>query len=463
MCGLRDHQQELREPLPCTHTGLWLDRFLRQSQNKQSEQNDAHSSSASAKQDHLSLASKKIRQPFGYKSWFDKRSEFFHQLSDTTVVEAEVLGRMIVGLGADSVWENNISLHHTWGVPMIPGSALKGLSASYAHRFLSDENWRRRTKQELGRESHNTLFGTTDEQGLVIFHDAVWKPTAKGVSGLELDVLTVHHQKYYQDGNTSAPPADWDSPIPVSFLSCQGSFLFALTGPKPWRDAAFNILEKALMEVGIGAKTSSGYGRMELKICLSDKQKNFISLEKSIQQFNYDGASKPGSKNQLSNKLEELVLLKNDLAPSLLLAFFEGAFNQSKFVRKGLCKSLSNIIEQWSHEQQKSELLELYKKVFEDPQLSTARAKVQTRQEEVDWEGLAKTFIENISDEYSTLAEALSAVETKYLREIFREKPSNKKMRPFQQAVSVLIRDMFPEQNESQLQNDIKKYIKNIF
>jgi CRISPR-associated protein Cmr6 len=75
-----------------------------------------------------------------------------------------------------------------------------------------------------------------------------------------LDVITVHHPEYYRGENL--PPADWDNPNPVPFLSATGSYLVALHGPESWVEAAFKILQLALAEEGIGAKTSSGYGRM---------------------------------------------------------------------------------------------------------------------------------------------------------------------------------------------------------
>jgi CRISPR-associated protein Cmr6 len=81
--------------------------------------------------------------------------------------------------------------------------------------------------------------------------------------------MTVHHQKYYMDDNV--PPADWDDPIPVPFISATGKYLIALAASdmeesnrKGWFSAIFDLLELALKEEGVGAKTSSGYGRMTL-------------------------------------------------------------------------------------------------------------------------------------------------------------------------------------------------------
>lgn len=43
-------------------------------------------------------------------------------------------GRMIIGLGGENVLETGLTLNHTYGTPMIPGTALKGLAAHYCHK-----------------------------------------------------------------------------------------------------------------------------------------------------------------------------------------------------------------------------------------------------------------------------------------------------------------------------------------
>src|SRR6266702_2303534 len=40
--------------------------------------------------------------------------------------------RMVVGLGGETVLETDLTLHHLYGIPYIPGSALKGLTRAYA-------------------------------------------------------------------------------------------------------------------------------------------------------------------------------------------------------------------------------------------------------------------------------------------------------------------------------------------
>ena len=79
------------------------------------------------------------------------------------------------------------------------------------------------------------------------------------------DVITVHHPNYYQKKDIL--PSYWESPTPIPFLSATGAYLIALAAPnlehgELWVEKTFEILEHALKEMGIGAKTSSGYGRM---------------------------------------------------------------------------------------------------------------------------------------------------------------------------------------------------------
>jgi CRISPR-associated protein Cmr6 len=159
------------------------------------------------------------------------------------------------------VLETSICLHRTYGIPYIPGSALKGLAASYAHQYLG-EDWQK------GGKLHTIVFGDTNDAGYITFFDALYEP-GTGYKGKVLypDVITVHHQKYYQGAN-NAPPSDSDDPNPIPFLSATGTYWLVLAAPDfqqstRWVDITFQILADALNKLGIGAKTSSGYGRME--------------------------------------------------------------------------------------------------------------------------------------------------------------------------------------------------------
>lgn len=242
-----------------TNAGLWLDKFLKD-QDKPASQ-DKESSKAKLVKDVAAIPISEAYRKF-FKRWENTLAQLTKE-AQVPMYKAKVVGRMAVGLGSASVLETSIKLHHTYGVPYIPGSALKGLTASYAKQYLGAE-W------EKESENYKILFGSSDENGneqaagYVTFFDALYYiPKTDNNSPLCPDVMTVHHEKYYQNEKDSAP-ADWDQTNPISFLAAKGEYLVALTGPKEWVNAAFDILKLALQEMGIGAKTSSGYGQMLL-------------------------------------------------------------------------------------------------------------------------------------------------------------------------------------------------------
>lgn len=245
-------------PSPTTHAGLWLDRLLPKQPKATNTDEDKGTIQAHIKRlDQINVPAPYIHH---YERW---RRHLNTLGTDARLAEATVRGRMIIGLGAESVLETAIHLHHTYGVPVIPGSALKGLAADYARNRLEDTSWYK-SKDDIGA-SYRALFGDTTEAGCVIFHDALWIPDGqdRDKHPLDLDVMTVHHRDYYRTKGKS-PPADSDDPNPVSFVTARGTYLIALEGPPDWTDAAMSILKHALAKEGIGAKTAAGYGRLDL-------------------------------------------------------------------------------------------------------------------------------------------------------------------------------------------------------
>jgi CRISPR-associated protein Cmr6 len=178
--------------------------------------------------------------------------------------ELKLQNRLASGLGEDTVLEVGITLHKTYGTPLIRGSALKGLAAHYCNRV-----WGRRDPDfKIGGTNHTTLFGTTDSSGFITFHDAWITPSSlvRKNEGIVVDVMTVHHGPYYMASDQTAP-TDFDDPNPVSFLSVAGTFRFAVEcadtsdeGIK-WGNLALELLKQALSKWGAGGKTSAGYGR----------------------------------------------------------------------------------------------------------------------------------------------------------------------------------------------------------
>src|SRR5437763_2983413 len=113
-----------------------------------------------------------------YADAYNRWNDSFPGDNLNPAVELSTVGRLIVGLGSENVLETGIRLHHTYGLPVIPGSALKGLAAHYCN-----EVWGQRTLgdaapdasqrfRRAGGDYHRLLFGTTDDGGCVTFHDA---------------------------------------------------------------------------------------------------------------------------------------------------------------------------------------------------------------------------------------------------------------------------------------------------
>lgn len=262
----RQSLASLKRPAQATHPGLWLDKFICNQGEKARCADERDDPKKRLPKTRLVEEVAEIPAWQDYQRFFDRWRESLTACGAKTG-EAQTLGRMVVGLGGEAVLETAITLHRTYGVPYIPGSALKGLAASYARRRLGAE-WNPGTP---GGRAYHKVFGQTEDAGYVTFHDALYVPgsghnAGRGAHALYTDVLTVHHPLYYR--GEEAAPADWDSPTPVPLLAATGKYLIALAaepGWEKWRDPAFEILKQALAEDGVGAKTSSGYGRMRLE------------------------------------------------------------------------------------------------------------------------------------------------------------------------------------------------------
>lgn len=171
-----------------------------------------------------------------------------HWRSDTPdrfCMKGRIGARLATGLGNESVLEVGIRLSHSYGTPVIPGSAIKGVLRAR----IEDEGLR------------DFLFGSQESSSSVEFQDAWWVPDSH--SPFAVDVMTVHHPKYY--GGEGAP-TDFDNPNPVAFLSVRGTFLFAgrflRKDPKgTWKAYVQTLLKDTLEKDGVGGKRSAGYGR----------------------------------------------------------------------------------------------------------------------------------------------------------------------------------------------------------
>jgi CRISPR type III-B/RAMP module RAMP protein Cmr6 len=293
-----------------THAGLWLDKYVMEDDKDAARASSDESKQTSARTDLIAEVAQ-IPVPGEYHDFYQRWEETLKAYYAKTQL-ARAKGRLVVGLGSESVIETSIALHHTYGVPYIPGSALKGLAASYLRyklNILEESNQKETGAYRELREAYKILFGyasgdkflfkkttentdkdtdkdttedidkDTDSAGYIIFFDALYEPgsvkgndkdPAEKEPPLHPDIITVHQPDYYQGSNA---PNDRQSPIPVPFLSATGVYLLALAAPDieqqdekdAWINFTFDLLREALREWGIGAKTSSGYGRMEVE------------------------------------------------------------------------------------------------------------------------------------------------------------------------------------------------------
>ena len=197
--------------------------------------------------------------------------------------------RLVVGLGASHPQETSMTLHHIYGIPYVPGSAVKGVTRHWAVLKFTDENQDFIITQIKEKESLSNpdfydaiqkvskaldngnelnikvnditfkdlieIFGTQKQRGKVIFFDAY---PIENIN-LKIDIMNPHYPKYY---GGEAPPTDWQNPVPIKFLTVENTkFKFYLTGKEEkLLNIAKTLLIDALKNYGVGAKTSLGYG-----------------------------------------------------------------------------------------------------------------------------------------------------------------------------------------------------------
>ncbi len=253
----------------CRNLSLLLDRYFGYEDNKEkqkSEKGDFFKSIQNSFDQKLIEAN--------YQRWQRIIKSYQHCKDFTASPE----WRMIVGLGQTSILETSITLDRITGIPIIPGSALKGLAGSYALLCVLEKTnrldevekeYQKYLKEEINELPENYLefikiFGYEGQAGEVIFLDAV--PTKVPI--LEPDIMNNHYPDYYGDKNGTIAPTPYQNPNPVYFLTLgkESQFAFAVASRTLNRDSeklinyACEWLRHGLSELGIGAKTAAGYG-----------------------------------------------------------------------------------------------------------------------------------------------------------------------------------------------------------
>jgi len=205
--------------------------------------------------------------------------------------------RLVVGLGSSHVLETALTLHHIYGIPYIPGSALKGVCRAVAFWKLAEQkgilnndnelknlyNWFYGNLNENNSDilTYQLLFGAQNFRGLLLFLDAY--PTMdESTEIFELDIMNVHYPSYYGEGKA---PGDWENPVPIYFLTVKPGVEFkicVLFDEFRWKKLKESgikndeverlvsnknfleeILKIAISQFGVGAKGRLGYGILE--------------------------------------------------------------------------------------------------------------------------------------------------------------------------------------------------------
>jgi CRISPR type III-B/RAMP module RAMP protein Cmr6 len=261
----------------CQNLGLLLDKYMPKNIFTGSGKSDWLSNilkpikGSQAQNNHIDLEfSRNV-----YQRWYSML-----QCSGVEPFHLRVDWRMIVGLGGETVLETDLNLHHLYGIPIIPGSALKGLTRAYVaeaykeYHVPEDQPEEKRHASKSIDDDHSVIkriFGHQDVAGTVCFFDAM---PLSGQAQFVVDIMNPHYPDYYRSlqSDRITAPSNNQQPNPVSFLTVTNTtFTFALTPRNPHKDQhrgdvalVQKWLQEALQKYGVGGKTSAGYGYFQV-------------------------------------------------------------------------------------------------------------------------------------------------------------------------------------------------------
>jgi CRISPR-associated protein Cmr6 len=168
-------------------------------------------------------------------------------LSGDDQFQMKLGGRLLINHSGGVLENAGLCLHKFFNYPMIPGSALKGVTRHYARQINANDDVLQRIFGDDTKDGDNS--------GTIVFLAAV--PADKNWE-LVLDILTPHKD-------------DFHNPIPIPFIAVEKGAIFQFALKKTSRGTeedlkiAVQWLKEALVENGIGGKTTSGYGRFSGK------------------------------------------------------------------------------------------------------------------------------------------------------------------------------------------------------
>ena len=201
-----------------------------------------------------------------------------------SITIGQLEGRLAINL-ADSLIQNaGICVDRLFGLPFIPGSAVKGVCR---HTALAELRTASPEAQPALLQTFCAVFGTADNdfesgdlrafRGRTDIKDADCKGavsflTAYPVNEAQIvvDLTNVHYPDYYRSGHPEdqAKERPQPNPFPTVEVGAQFAFCLVLNGLNNNPDllrSATRWLASALTESGVGGKTASGYGWFSLQ------------------------------------------------------------------------------------------------------------------------------------------------------------------------------------------------------
>ncbi|MCS1410350.1 MAG: hypothetical protein M2R45_03542 [Verrucomicrobia subdivision 3 bacterium] len=267
---------------------------------------------------------------------------------------AQLQSRLMVNM-AGGVMENAGLCLDRFGLPFIPGSAVKGCARRMAIQLLREQRedgkinealittlkeaalvfgW---TQQDWEEKSSDFAYALGEKwgevSGIVRNHlpdsfagsvsflpahlvdglasvklpDSFPKPPEFGK--LELDIVTCHHSKYYRGDNKDVATDDED-PNPVVFPAVAAGHVFAFhvmplrNGGTQLTEQARAWLRKGLSLFGLGAKTNAGYGWFDCSDELQETVRETLDKQKEIKEI-HDRKIEEAKKAAEKKKQEE--------------------------------------------------------------------------------------------------------------------------------------------------------------
>lgn len=239
-------------------------------------------------------------RPGGWELLANQRAQFppaevlERQLRGARRVNLVTIHRLLVGIGTPTTYGIGLTIHPLYGLPIIPGSSIKGAARSALEPSLeagdtldSLWNWLHPGEQVQlppllrclaecpAKPLIDCLFGASTVgdpgAGFIVFQDAV--PLAIPTTGpFQLDVATPHYGAYYTATPASAPN-DRGNPTPVRFPVVREGITFCFPlrltswardldpqAQDAWLTIAAAILHYTMTSQGIGGKRGVGYG-----------------------------------------------------------------------------------------------------------------------------------------------------------------------------------------------------------